>query len=72
MKGFQSVKISFGLVTIETSSRPSDNPGDRLECEITVADSPKAKTLWLRGSEVEDFMQCVQALWRLKRQERDP
>lgn len=69
MKGFQSVRIVFGDVTIETSVLPSANPGSRLECEISVAGSPKMQ-IFLHGHEVEDFMQCIEALTRLKRKPR--
>ncbi len=67
MRGFQSVKIVFGGVLIETKRIPGNQP--ELECEISLG--PKEK-LWLRGHQVEDFMQCIEALYRLKRGGRDP
>ncbi len=72
-RGGQSARLCFGYVTIETSVRPeAQPPPDRLECEITVVNGDKPKKLYLRGVEVEDFMQCMQALARLKRKESDP
>jgi len=69
-RGQKEVRLIFGSVSVEVITVPGAATG-AAQLEATISLSGKEKLI-LRGHQVEDFMECVQALWRLKRQERDP
>lgn len=69
MKGQKEVRLIFGSLMFEVITAPSAQTG-RLFLEATISLGGKEKLI-LRGHQVEDFMECVEALHRLKQRGRE-
>lgn len=71
MRGQKEVRLIFGSVKVEVITRPASGqsvPAQALEVTISLSEK---ESLVLRGQQVEDFMQCMEALANLKRRGRD-